>query len=108
MRRLQKLLMKQRGYVIAANKNSPKMTVIAGETNPIHVMRSFESKGFPTTQLATSHAFHSRIVAPANEPLRRFLETLEISWPEIPITANFDGGSIQTVGVMRNLQSLKN
>ena len=88
-----KVIDETEGYVIAANKNSPKMTVIAGETNPVKAaMRSFESKGFPTTQLATSHAFHSRIVAPANEPLRRFLETLEISWPEIPITANFDGG----------------
>ena len=54
-------------------------------------MSAFEANGFSTTQLATSHAFHSRIVAPANEPLRRFLETLEINWPQIPITANFDG-----------------
>ena len=80
------------GYVIAANKNSPKMTVIAGETAPVKAaMRAFEAQGFSTTQLATSHAFHSRIVAPANEPLRRFLETLEIKWPKIPITANYDG-----------------
>jgi acyl transferase domain-containing protein len=27
-------LWKHEGYVIAANKNSPKMTVIAGETEP--------------------------------------------------------------------------
>ena len=80
------------GYVIAANKNSPKMTVIAGETEPVkQAMSVFESKGFSATALATSHAFHSRIVAPANEPLRRFLETLEINWPKIPITANVDG-----------------
>ena len=61
-------------------------------------MRAFEAKGFSTTQLATSHAFHSRIVAPANEPLRRFLETLEINWPQIPITANYDGEFYPTVG----------
>ncbi|RJU81478.1 MAG: acyltransferase domain-containing protein [Candidatus Poseidoniales archaeon] len=80
------------GYVISANKNSPKMTVIAGQTEPVkQAMKIFESKGYSATALATSHAFHSRIVAPANEPLRRFLETLEISWPKIPITANVDG-----------------
>ncbi len=80
------------GYVIAANKNSPKMTVIAGETEPVRAaMASFEAKGFNCVELATSHAFHSRIVAPANEPLRRFLEGLEIRWPTIPITANVDG-----------------
>ncbi len=80
------------GYVIAANKNSPKMTVIAGETVPVkEAMAAFEAKGFQSMPLATSHAFHSRIVAPANEPLRRFLESLEIRWPSIPITANVDG-----------------
>ena len=81
------------GYVIAANKNSPKMTVIAGETEPVRAaMSKFEAEGFQTVALATSHAFHSRIVAPANEPLRRFLEGLEINWPNIPITSNVDGG----------------
>ena len=66
------------GYVIAANKNSPKMTVIAGETEPVRAaMSAFEAQGFNAVELATSHAFHSRIVAPANEPLRRFLEQLE-------------------------------
>ena len=80
------------GYVIAANKNSPKMTVIAGETAPVKAaMASFEEQGFSCVALATSHAFHSRIVAPANEPLRRFLEGLEIRWPSVPITANVDG-----------------
>ena len=89
---VEKVLNSADGYVIAANKNSPKMTVIAGESEAVKaVMKDFEAKGFSTTQLATSHAFHSRIVAPANEPLRRFLETLEINWPQIPITANFDG-----------------
>ncbi|MGY8735261.1 MAG: beta-ketoacyl synthase N-terminal-like domain-containing protein [Candidatus Poseidoniales archaeon] len=80
------------GYVIAANKNSPKMTVIAGETEPVKAaMAEFENRGFQSMTLATSHAFHSKIVAPANEPLRRFLEGLEIRWPAIPITANVDG-----------------
>ena len=80
------------GYVIAANKNSPKMTVVAGETEPVkQAMDLFEEKGFQCVPLATSHAFHSRIVAPANEPLRRFLEGLDIRWPTIPITANVDG-----------------
>ena len=80
------------GYVIAANKNSPTMTVIAGETEPMReAMSLFEERGATVVQLQTSHAFHSRIVAPANEPLRRFLEDLEISLPSIPISANVDG-----------------
>ena len=87
------------GYVIAANKNSPKMTVIAGETAPVRAaMTSFEEQGFSCVALATSHAFHSRIVAPANEPLRRFLEGLEIRWPSVPITANVDGAFYPSTG----------
>ncbi len=87
------------GYVIAANKNSPKMTVIAGETAPVRAaMAAFEAKGFNCVELATSHAFHSKIVAPANEPLRRFLEGLDIRWPSVPITANVDGAFYPTEG----------
>ncbi|MDE0575161.1 MAG: beta-ketoacyl synthase N-terminal-like domain-containing protein, partial [Candidatus Poseidoniales archaeon] len=83
----------EEGYVIAANKNSPKMTVIAGETEPMkRVMKAFGETGIPCVQLQTSHAFHSQIVAPANEPLRHFLEGLDIRLPQIPITSNFDGG----------------
>ncbi|MGB1420884.1 MAG: beta-ketoacyl synthase N-terminal-like domain-containing protein [Poseidonia sp.] len=96
---VESVLNEAEGYVIAANKNSPKMTVIAGETAPVQaVMASFEAKGFNCVPLATSHAFHSRIVAPANEPLRRFLEGLSIRWPTIPITANVDGTFYPTDG----------
>ena len=80
------------GYVISANKNSPKMTVIAGETEPVKAaMSAFEAESMPCTILQTSHAFHSKIVAPANAPLRAFLEELDLQWPTIPITANVDG-----------------
>ena len=80
------------GYVIAANKNSPSLTVIAGETEPMNAaLAAFAQRGIQCVVLQTSHAFHSRIVAPANEPLRRFLEGLDISLPKIPITANYDG-----------------
>ena len=90
---IEKVLAAEPGYVIAANKNSPKMTVIAGESEPMkRVMKVFDDAGATCVQLQTSHAFHSRIVAPANEPLRRFLEGLDIKLPTIPITSNFDGG----------------
>ena len=96
---VQRILDAADGYVIAANKNSPKMTVIAGATEAVQsVMKQFEQEGFNCVPLATSHAFHSSIVAPANEPLRRFLSSLEINWPSIPITANVDGMFYPTEG----------
>ena len=80
------------GYVIAANKNSPKMTVIAGETEAVRsAIAAFETAGHSTVILQTSHAFHSRIVAPASEPLKRYLEGIDLAFPNLPITSNFDG-----------------
>ena len=79
-------------YVIPANKNSPMMTVIAGETDGVkNAIKKFEELGINCVILPTSHAFHTSIVAPANEPLKRFLEDLEINLPQIPITSNYDG-----------------
>ena len=89
---VERILEATEGYVISANKNSPKMTVIAGETAPVKAaMAAFEAESMPCTVLQTSHAFHSKIVAPANAPLRAFLEELDLQWPTIPITANVDG-----------------
>ncbi len=79
-------------YVIPANKNSPLMTVIAGETEGVkNAIKKFDQMGINSVILPTSHAFHTRIVAPANEPLKKFLEGLEINLPQIPITSNYDG-----------------
>ncbi|MBT7938723.1 MAG: acyltransferase domain-containing protein, partial [Euryarchaeota archaeon] len=80
------------GYVIAANKNSPRMTVIAGDSPSVkEAIRRFEGLDITAVILPTSHAFHSTIVEPAAEPLRKFLDGLEINLPEIPITSNVDG-----------------
>ena len=50
-----------------------------------------QQRGFQTAMLPVSHAFHTSIVAPASEPLRRTLERLELRPPEIPIVANVTG-----------------
>ena len=41
--------------------------------------------------LPVSHAFHTSIVAPASEPLRRVLERLHLESPHIPVVANVNG-----------------
>ena len=38
-----------------------------------------------------SHAFHTSIVAPASEPLRKVLERLHLAAPREPIVANTNG-----------------
>ena len=77
------------GYVVAANKNSPKQTVIAGATDAVEAAcESFRSRGVTVYPLPVSHAFHTAIVAPASEPLGRVLKRLGVNPPRRPITTN--------------------
>ncbi|MBO86165.1 MAG: hypothetical protein CL927_12470, partial [Deltaproteobacteria bacterium] len=77
------------GYVVAANKNCPTQTVIAGETHAVEAAQeAFRSRGITVHPLPVSHAFHTSIVAPASGPLRKVLNRLDIRPPRRPITTN--------------------
>ncbi len=79
------------GYVVPANKNCPTQTVIAGESDAVEAASElFKSRGITVYPLPVSHAFHSRIVAPASAPLKRVLESLDIKPPVRRITTNVD------------------
>ncbi len=80
------------GYVVVANVNSNSQAVIGGATAAVEaaVARCLQ-RDFQTAMLPVSHAFHTSIVAPASEPLRRTLERLDLRAPEIPIVANVTG-----------------
>ncbi len=47
--------------------------------------------GYEVSELPVSHAFHTSIVAPASEPLRKELERLHLESPRVPIVANVNG-----------------
>ncbi len=80
------------GYVVAANVNGPNQSVIGGESQAVEkAIELFIRKGFQAQRLPVSHAFHTRIVAPASEPLRRVLDRLHISTPTLPLVANVTG-----------------
>jgi acyl transferase domain-containing protein len=51
----------------------------------------FEKKGFRAMRIPVSHAFHTKIVAPASKPLRKVLDRLSIASPSIPLVANVTG-----------------
>jgi len=77
------------GYVVAANKNCPTQTVIAGASDAVEAAgEAFKSRGITVYPLPVSHAFHSSIVAPATEPLKAVLKRLNIQGPKRPITTN--------------------
>ena len=81
------------GYVVCANKNCPTQTVIAGESHAVEAaIEAFRSRGITVYPLPVSHAFHSRIVAPASGPLKKVLERLDLQAPVRPITTNVTSG----------------
>jgi malonyl CoA-acyl carrier protein transacylase len=80
------------GYLVIANNNSNQQAVIGGESQPVErAIAAFLAAGFNAVPLAVSHAFHTSIVAPATEPLRRMLERLHLQTPHLPTVANVDG-----------------
>jgi malonyl CoA-acyl carrier protein transacylase len=77
------------GYVIAANKNCPSQTVIAGSSPGVDAaVALLQQKGFQAQYLPVSAAFHSNIVAPASGPLRKVLSRLDVKSPRVRILSN--------------------
>ncbi len=77
------------GHVVPANLNSRGQCVIGGETAAVErAIEAFHERGVHALRLQVSHAFHTRIVAPAAEPLRRVLEGLDVQPPRRQIVAN--------------------
>ena len=89
---VQEVLSEVDGYVIAANKNCPSQTVIAGSSHGIEdAIEKFKERNVTVYPLPVSHAFHSEIVSPASEPLRKVLTRLGLSEARRPITTNVTG-----------------
>ncbi|HUB34825.1 MAG TPA: type I polyketide synthase, partial [Bryobacteraceae bacterium] len=80
------------GYVVIANLNSEKQAVIGGTSRAVErASEALLQAGYNIVPLPVSQAFHTSIVAPASEPLRRMLERLRLEAPRIPVVANVDG-----------------
>ncbi|MGE5048334.1 MAG: acyltransferase domain-containing protein, partial [Deltaproteobacteria bacterium] len=86
------VLARVKGYAVIANLNSRKQVVIGGETQAVaEAIDELAKLGHGAIKLPVSHAFHSRIVAPASGPLRQVLQRLRLSPPQLPVIANVDG-----------------
>ena len=80
------------GYVVIANINSTHQAVIGGTTDAVErAIEAFAAAGYTANRIPVSHAFHTAIVAPISEPLRRMLSRLELRPPKLPVVANVDG-----------------
>ena len=78
------------GIVEAVNYNEPKHTVIAGEKDAIEKsLDLFKEKGAKRAiPLAVSGPFHSSLMKPVAEILKKKFEGYQWNNPEIPIVAN--------------------
>ncbi len=103
---VEEILAEVDGYVVAANKNCPTQTVIAGASDAVEqAMERFRARGMTVYPLPVSHAFHSRIVAPASQPLRGVLQKLGLAEPRRPITTNvtaeyYTGDVARTIDIL--------
>ena len=80
------------GYAVAANINSYTQAVVGGASKAVEqAIALFEKKGFRAQRIPVSHAFHTKIVAPASAPLRTVLNRLRISAPQLEMVANVTG-----------------
>jgi malonyl CoA-acyl carrier protein transacylase len=95
------------GYVIPANINSSSQCVIGGASVAVETaVTLFQNAGYQAMLIPVSHAFHTRIIAPASEPLRRVLDRLHITPPTLPIVTNVTGDFYPTAvdAIKDNLQ----
>jgi malonyl CoA-acyl carrier protein transacylase len=80
------------GYVVLANINSRNQVVIGGATKAIdEAVAAFQAADYRAVKLNVSHAFHTRIVAPASEPLKQVIARMDVRTPRLPIVANVTG-----------------
>ena len=96
---IERILTTINGYVVIANINSEHQAVIGGASKAIEqAIEVFQKAGYEVAALPVSHAFHTSIVAPASEPLRKVLARLGLKAPRFPIIANTNGEFYPTSG----------
>ena len=89
---VEKVLKTLDGYVVLANINSPYQSVIGGTTAAVEAaIAVFSAAGHQVVKIPVSHAFHTKIVAPASEPLKKVIERMNVQSPRLPVVANVTG-----------------
>ncbi len=75
-----------------ATVNTPDLTVLGGsEEEIIKVEAEFRKREIISRRLATTHAFHSKMMEGGREEFLRLLKTIEFSPPKIPYISNLTG-----------------
>jgi acyl transferase domain-containing protein len=88
-------LAREHGLSLAA-VNGPLATVVAGATPAVAALEArLAERGVVSRRLATTHAFHSDLLAPAAEELTRLAGECSLAAPRIPYVSNVSGTWVQ-------------
>jgi [acyl-carrier-protein] S-malonyltransferase len=90
--------------VAAANFNSPTQTVISGAVAAVEKAAALaKAKGARrAVMLPVSAPFHCALMQPAQEEVERFLASIILANPGVPVAANVTGQLIATADAARN------
>lgn len=90
---------------VPANLNSSGQVVISGDVEGVRAAMRFatEAGARRSVELNVSGAFHSPLMAPAEEGLRARLEALEFADPDFPVIANVTAAAVTSGAEAREL-----
>ncbi len=72
--------------------NGPLMCVVAGPTDEVsELAQRLTTAGVACRPVQSSHAFHSRMMAPIAASFKELLQTIPLAPPQIPIVSNVTG-----------------
>jgi [acyl-carrier-protein] S-malonyltransferase len=93
------------GICQIANDNVEGQLVISGhEYNIDRVIATLKDLGHKAIKLKVSAAFHSKLVEPAQEPMKKALESIIINKPKVPLVANVTADLVSdTITLKENL-----
>jgi acyl transferase domain-containing protein/NAD(P)H-dependent flavin oxidoreductase YrpB (nitropropane dioxygenase family)/NAD(P)-dependent dehydrogenase (short-subunit alcohol dehydrogenase family) len=90
---------------VVANHNSPSQTIISGPAVEIdELVATFSQQGIRAVRLAVAGAFHSPLMAEAQEALGRYIDNIEFGALRLPVYANADGAPYPEGGVGNRLK----
>ena len=93
------------GTVVPANFNSPGQVVISGDVAAIHVAELLmkEAGARRVLPLKVSGAFHSPLMAVAEEGLAEQLDSVEVTAPRVPVVSNVTAHPVDDAATARQL-----
>ena len=84
-----------KGYVVAANYNSPMQTVVSGSAAGVdEACELAEAAGLRCVRLAVSAPFHCALMEPAARRLEEEFKTVVFRTPSVPVYMNVDGSPL--------------